>query len=49
MPLKLVEKVCMGPVGAEYTCREGPLSTFVVFLGLGCRGEVMFCVPTTKD
>lgn len=38
MPLKLVEKVCTGPVGAEYTCSEGPLSTFVMFLALGCRG-----------
>lgn len=53
MPLKLVGKalfkVCTGPVGTEYPCWCGTLVRFVMFLGLGCREEINFCVPTTKD
>lgn len=47
MPLKLVGKalfkVCAGGGGGPGTdahAGEGPLSEFVTFLGLGCRGEI---------
>lgn len=48
MPLKLMGKalfkVRAGPMGMEYTCWDGPLSEFVMFLGLGYRGESNFLV-----
>lgn len=48
MPLKLMGKalfkVRAGPMGVEYTCWDGPLSEFVMFLGLGYRGESNFLV-----
>lgn len=48
MPLKLMGKalfkVRAGPMGVEHTCWDGPLSEFVMFLGLGYRGESNFLV-----